>query len=214
MCIQRWVGIAFLVISILGLIAGLSGGTALQESIAPVVIFAIIGIVLLVKKPKTKEEKLKAKEDKESLKEYHKSHFRVQHVAGLPMPQGFGCSIAFEEDKITIDGGGNTYRVDSYKITSVDTKSDFEIQKQYVSSAGGAVGGALLFGPLGAIVGGRAKEKKTTVSSHYLIITYKKDQQIDYISFEIQFAQVARINKILSNMNYSAQIGNTEEIEL
>ena len=35
-----------------------------------------------------------------------------------------------------------------------------QISKQAVSSAGGAVAGAVLFGPLGAIIGGRAKGVK------------------------------------------------------
>lgn len=47
-------------------------------------------------------------------------------------------------------------------------KTDKEIQQQYVSSVGGAVGGAVLFGPLGAITGGRAKKK--TVKEVYINI--------------------------------------------
>ena len=71
------------------------------------------------------------------------------------------------------------------KITDISVKTDVEIQKQYVSSAGGAIAGGMVFGPLGAIVGGRVKEKKTREFTYYLIFTYRSDAEISYISFEI-----------------------------
>lgn len=66
-------------------------------------------------------------------------------------------------------------------------KTDTEIQQQYISSVGGAVGGAVLFGPLGAMIGGRAKKKTIKNEVHrYLIITYQSPE-IKYIGFEIGF---------------------------
>ena len=65
-------------------------------------------------------------------------------------------------------------------------KSETEIQQQYVSSVGGAVGGAVLFGPLGAMIGGRAKKKTDTTTTYYMIITYKNaENNIAYIGFDI-----------------------------
>ena len=63
-------------------------------------------------------------------------------------------------------------------------KTDVEIQKQYVSSVGGAVGGYMLFGGLGAMIGGRAKERETAKTEYYLIITYRKNDELAYISFK------------------------------
>lgn len=65
-------------------------------------------------------------------------------------------------------------------------KTDVEIQKQMVSSAGGAVAGGLMFGALGAIIGGRVKTKDIRTASHYLIITYTdNNSKLAYISFEV-----------------------------
>ena len=70
------------------------------------------------------------------------------------------------------------------KITDICIKTDTEIQKQLVSSVGGAVAGAMLFGTLGAIIGGRAKTKKVKTSTDYLIITYRSDEELKYIGFD------------------------------
>ena len=73
------------------------------------------------------------------------------------------------------------------KILDVNIKSEKEIQTNYTSSIGGAVGGAILFGPLGAMIGGRRKKKVDKICHSYLILTYKneKENKIDYISFDV-----------------------------
>ncbi len=60
-------------------------------------------------------------------------------------------------------------------------------REQAVSSVGGAIAGGVMFGPLGAIIGGRAKNKKVKTVTRYFIITYINDQEeIKYIGFDIQ----------------------------
>lgn len=70
------------------------------------------------------------------------------------------------------------------KVTDVSIKSETEINQQYVSSIGGAVAGSMLFGPLGAIIGGRSKKKNIRNTSIYLIFTYIKDNKVNYITFD------------------------------
>lgn len=110
---------------------------------------------------------------------------QADHMAGLPLGQGAKCDIYLCEEKVVFQKDANTFNLYFDKVLDVTTKTDVEIQKQYVSSVGGAVGGAVLFGPLGAIVGGRAKEKKSKTENTYLIYTYEKDGNVDYISFEV-----------------------------
>jgi len=64
-------------------------------------------------------------------------------------------------------------------------KTETEIQNAYVSSVGGAIGGLALFGPLGAMVGGRTKKKTDKIIHNYLIFAYDKDGQTDFISFDV-----------------------------
>ena len=111
----------------------------------------------------------------------------ISHVAGLPVSQGTKCAFSYGKEKITVSGSGTDFNIPIERITDMTVKTNIEIQKAYVSSIGGAIGGAALFGPLGAIVGGRAKEKSTKTTQYFFIITYVKENgDIDYLSFEIE----------------------------
>ena len=100
-----------------------------------------------------------------------------------------------EEQYFCFEGSGIRYELSKDKVTDIAVKTDVEIQKQYVSSAGGALAGGMLFGPLGAIVAGRTKVKKNRAVTNYLIFTYLADEGISYISFELTGqAQQKKIN--------------------
>lgn len=146
-------------------------------------LFAVIGLVLLLKKGKSKAEKTAVKKQKQELKEQRSRMLTAQHMAGLPLAEGVVCVLSFDDDCVTVTSGGSNFRVALEKVTDLEVKTSTEIQKSYVSSIGGAVGGAVLFGPLGAMVGGRAKEKTSKTIDNYFIITYAKDNSVDYLSF-------------------------------
>jgi hypothetical protein len=134
----------------------------------------------------------------------------AQHVAGLPISQGAECEILYNNEKFAFSGAGVKFNLPVRRVLDVAVKTDTEIQKAYVSSVGGAVGGAVLFGPLGAIIGGRSKQKKTKKVTYYFVLTYKKeDESIDYISFEIKervhSAAVAAEKFFRSNMTAERQ---------
>lgn len=114
------------------------------------------------------------------------------HMDGLPLSEGAPCSLTYEETALHIKGGGNTFNLALHKITDIDIKTDVEIQKAYISSAGGALGGAMLFGALGAIIGGRVKEKTTRSCENYLIVTYTAEEKVNYMSFKIPDVYRAR----------------------
>lgn len=175
---RRVIAIILWVFAALGLIIALTGQSDPQEALPPTIFFAIIGLPLFFIKGKSKEEKAKIKN--ELLSSAYGRHF-----TGLPLAEGTDCSIQHNPDGFVFTAGGNVFNLSNDKITDMCIKTDAEIQKQYVSSIGGAVGGAVLFGPIGAMIGGRAKKKKTTNLTHYLIITYLKDGQIAYLCFEM-----------------------------
>lgn len=106
------------------------------------------------------------------------------HVNGLPIAENMVCEVMAFSDRYEFHAGGATFELERNKVTDISIKTDKDIQKQYVSSVGGAVGGAVLFGPLGAMIGGRAKEKKSTTIYQYLIFTYLKDEEMRYIGIE------------------------------
>ncbi len=130
----------------------------------------------------------KSKEEKIARKKYNDTHMNAKHQSGLPLAQDLECNIEYGKDKFIFTASGNIFNLGFEKITDICIKTDEEIQKQYVSSVAGAVAGGLVFGTLGAIVGGRVREKKIKTASYFLIFTYKKNTGIDYISFELYCA--------------------------
>lgn len=108
------------------------------------------------------------------------------HVNGLPIPENVLCEMFSYPDRIDFKSGTTEIKLPKEKITDISIKTDTEIQQQLVSSAGGAIAGAMLFGPLGAIIGGRVKTKKVKTTTNYLIITYKSENELKYIGFDIQ----------------------------
>lgn len=109
----------------------------------------------------------------------------AKHMAGLPLAEGAEIFVYRCPDKVIFERNQDTIELEISKVRDILIKTDVEIQKSYVSSAGGTVGGYVLFGPLGAMIGGRAKEKKSTVTEKYLIFSYEKNGELDYISMDV-----------------------------
>lgn len=111
---------------------------------------------------------------------------KIKHMAGLPISEGSEVFVYRCEEKVIFERNQDIFELEASNMKDVLIKTDTEIHKSYVSSVGGAVGGYMLFGPLGAMVGGRAKEKKSTSTEKYLIFDYiNKDGNRDFISFEV-----------------------------
>ena len=101
----------------------------------------------------------------------------------MPIPENSICSVISYTDKFVFSANGLSFNLLKSKITDICIKTDTEISKQVVSSIGGAIGGAVLFGPLGAIIGGRAKNREIKTTTQYLIFTYIKDNDVKYLGF-------------------------------
>lgn len=126
----------------------------------------------------------------------------LKHTAGLPISEGLECSIFYFKDKVEIKHNEMKFNLNRNKILDICLKTDVEIQKQYISSSGGAIGGALLFGPVGALIGGRTKQKTIRKASTYLIITYKNNEEIKYIGFDATYS-VQKVNKLVNEFKNS-----------
>ncbi len=110
-------------------------------------------------------------------------HTNLLNVYGLGLPLNTMCEIVSYNDYYEFIALNNSFKLDKNNVTDVSIKAETDIQDQYVSSAGGAIAGATLFGPLGAIIGGRAKKKQIKHTTIYLIFTYIKDNSVQYITF-------------------------------
>lgn len=154
-----------------------------------VLILVLIAFIVFCIKMVGKTSKAK-KAQKENVNQLKASGMLLQdtfaHVSGLSVAENVFCTMRSFTDRYQFIANGAEINLQRSKVTDVSIKTDTEIQTQYVSSVGGAVGGAVLFGPLGAIIGGRAKQKKTKTVSQYLIITYwSNENELKYICFDV-----------------------------
>ena len=134
---------------------------------------------------KTSNAKKKAKQEIENNIKSKNASLAVtlMHLIGLSIPEKAFTQIYSCPESYEFECNGVTFSLNKDKVTDVSLKTTSEIQKQSVSSIGGAVGGAILFGPLGAMIGGRAKTKELRTVTTCLIFTYLKDKTVDYIAF-------------------------------
>ena len=96
-------------------------------------------------------------------------------VEGLPLPIKTDLIIKLVPEALTITGLNQEFEISFEKLILVDSKSEQEMEKIVQQSAPGMVIGALTFGVLGAMVGGRVKTKNKRVVRHFLIISYQSD---------------------------------------
>lgn len=175
---------------------------------AGIVIFAVLGLIafiIILIISAIRSANIASKQHKQKMNDMKAKEFGTfKHIVGLPIPENVMCQVYYCEDKLSIVGGGSTFNLSLDKIRDMTTATDIEIQKAYVSSVGGAVAGGLLFGPLGAIVGGRAKKKETKQVTVYFVITYDKDGKPEYISFDT--AGSFKANKFISLFKQRPQV--------
>lgn len=133
------------------------------------------------------------------------------HVSGLPLVEESLCEVFSFPDRFDFKYGTTEITLFKSKVTDMTIKTDTEIQSQAVSSVGGAISGAMLFGAAGAIIGGRTKTKKFKNVSNYLIITYKSDAEgeLKFIVFDIK-NNPPSAHKLVKEFQKSHALSNTK----
>lgn len=156
---------------------------------APVVVIALAGPIAigiyLVKKFIPKEEKPTTLQTHKKQQLLIVPKYKLQLVGGLNLPEGTTCTTKCYDDKIDFSANGQDFSLSTDKLIDVSVMTTREIQQQYVSSIGGAVAGAVLLGPLGAILGGAAQKKNIRRNQKYLTFTYLSGEETKYIVFDI-----------------------------
>ena len=109
----------------------------------------------------------------------------LPHVYGLPIPENTNCEIRTYADRMEFHGGNADINLNRNKIVNVAMATDVDIQKQAVSSTGGAILGYAALGPLGAAIGGRVKNRTVRTATTYLIISYRDGESFKHIGFEV-----------------------------
>lgn len=129
----------------------------------------------------------------------------AKHVCGLPLGEKSECKIYLSDRQVIIESSSNVFKLDKDKIADTSMKTSKEIQ----NSISGAVGGAMLFGPIGAFVGG-----SNTKLQIFLIFIYESKEGCKCISFEIE-SEGDRYNKARKFVeDFKNNITEKKEIEL
>lgn len=124
-------------------------------------------------------------------------------LAGIPLPEKTPCLISINSSNMNIAANGTNFSIPMECITALSIMSNSDFQQHAVSSVGGAVAGDLLFGPIGAIIGGRSKIKTTVKRTNYFIVTYTKDNTVSYIGFYLKPNINTRVKVLVANFNSS-----------
>lgn len=190
---------------IIGLACGGESSEPVELGMIVIIIF-VIAAILLFSSDKRKEKRHKKNEERIARYKEKLKTCTMKHINGLPIAENVNCNIVSTDDKFIFKSGMMNFELDKSKITDMCIRTDEDIQQQYVSSIGGAVSGAVLFGSLGAIIGGKAKKKTIKTEIHnYLIITYLSPE-IKYIGFEVE-------NSIASAHAYIDDFKNSHTLE-
>lgn len=127
-----------------------------------------------------KEKVLQNKE-----KAYRRMKYKFALVSGLPLIEGALCKVISTSDKIIIEGQGTSFELKKEKITSITIEKNITKHTQAISSAGGALAGAMAFGVVGAAIGGRTTTKNFKSLKQYIVITYcDSEENVKYIIFD------------------------------
>lgn len=143
-----------------------------------------------------------------------RDYFKTTVLSGLPIPSGTKCNLYIYSDSISCVTNATTFSVKADKIISITVDKSTEIQKQAVFSVGGAIAGGMMFGGIGAVIGGRAKTKNIKTKTIYFSILYKdKNNKIQNIILEPNKNDVMNLRK--ATKQYSATVtSDTGSVEL
>ena len=87
------------------------------------------------------------------------------------------------------------------KIIKAEILDQTQFKKHYLDNATGAIAGGMLLGAAGALLGGGTKTITESDKKYILAITYKSDDEIKYILFDVTANKVTAKN-VIADINY------------
>lgn len=106
------------------------------------------------------------------------------YESGLTLPPKTKCELWECNSKLVIYQN-SIFVLEYSKIINVECMSNVEVSKHYVDNASGAIVGGMLFGTVGAILGGGVKTVVDKDVTYYVIITYRSSDGTKYIVFNV-----------------------------
>lgn len=150
-----------------------------------------LGLLLIVKKgssPQRERKRAQREENHRKLEQRRQEQYytlECELETGLPLAKGARCTLLLNRKTLIIRGGGVTFSIGCDKVTDMAVQTQTQLQHYFASSAGGALAGGMLFGPIGAAYGGRMRHIKVQEQTDYLVITYWKEQDLSCLLFRL-----------------------------
>ena len=128
----------------------------------------------------------------------------VPLIDGLPVAHNALTKINILENALVFERENNKIELPLKQLLNIHHTNTVDIQKSVSSSVGGAVGGFVLAGPLGAMIGGRSKEQTIRDLKLLLIFEYQSSEgEIKHISFDVTHTPKS---KLITMENLGLQI--------
>ncbi len=122
---QKIIGGFLILISVMGVL-GNRGNFA--ESLPVAILFTIIALVLIIKKPRSNVEREILRSNQETL-------ISALHCSGLSLPSNTTCYIRFENDGFRFSRSGVEYKLTFDKITEMKIISNVRSIRNYLKYA-------------------------------------------------------------------------------
>lgn len=168
---KRVAAVFFFVACLISVLVIITEPDSASGQIAPAVITFLVGALFWRSSNKTPKPR-------EAKAPYAPELSGMLHVEGLPLAEKTNCHLAIVNDQLVISGGGTELTVNLSQIGAAEVKTDVEIAHYVTSSAVKGIAGGLIFGPLGLVIGSRAKSKEKRTATPYLIINYTSSDNV------------------------------------
>ncbi len=122
---QKIIGGFLILISVLGVLGNRGN---LAESLPVAILFTVIALVLIIKKPRSNVEREILRLNQETL-------ISALHCSGLSLPNNMACYIRFENDGFRFSGSGVEYKLTFDKITEIKILSNVRSIRNYMKYA-------------------------------------------------------------------------------
>lgn len=98
-------------------------------------------------------------------------------IEGLPIQNNIDLMFKLKPEGATffVPSEQKTFEINISKITKVQWYDETSMEKVITQSAPGMIIGAVAFGLIGAMIGGRVKTKDVKTTTHFVVINYNSN---------------------------------------
>lgn len=149
------------------------------------------------------QQLLLVEQDKKRYGRHMNFAVKLRFCGGLNLLPNVMCKVICFPEELVVEASSQSFHIPDEKLVFVKKMSKTDIIKQYTPNVGGAVAGALIAGPIGALIGGSGSVRTVRLKSKYLVIAYQGEREVQYILFDA-VKNPSMVNKMRNHYKYLA----------